>query len=130
MVYAHTIAGNPLAARFTYPAVGGAVQWAVAMLSNKLNAYLRFNMTYPGYGGFIPWFYANETDMRPTTDWEHRVPALDNGFVVSNSVRVTLNRIVSSSGLSMLPSGSFAKQMLLNTVSWVIHGKSGLIIRK
>ena len=79
MLYAHAIAGNPLAARFVYPYTGGAAEWAVAMLSNKLKAYLAFNETFPGYGGFIPWFYANETNMRPTTDWENRVPALDNG---------------------------------------------------
>ena len=82
MVYAHAIGGNQLAARFVYPQnPGGAQQWAISMLSAKLDAYLAFNKTFPGYGGFIPWFYANETKMRPTADWENRVPALDNGFV-------------------------------------------------
>jgi hypothetical protein len=80
MVYVHAIAGNPLASRFVYPQnPADAKQWAIAMLSNKLDAYLAFNKTFPGFGGFIPWFLANETTMRPTLDWVNRVPALDNG---------------------------------------------------
>jgi hypothetical protein len=82
MVYAHAIAGNPLASTFVYSAYPGqAQQWAIGMLTAKLKAYTQFNKTFPGYGGFIPWFYANETNMRPTTDWENRVPGLDNGEV-------------------------------------------------
>lgn len=82
MVYAHAIAGNSLAARFVYPSYPGqAQQWAIGMLTAKLEAYTAFNQSFPGYGGFIPWFYANETAMRPTVDWENRVPALDNGYV-------------------------------------------------
>ena len=80
MLYTHAIAGNQLASRFVYPQnEADAASWAVAMLSSKLKTYLTFNDTFSGYGGFIPWFYANETAMRPTTDWENRVPALDNG---------------------------------------------------
>lgn len=80
MMYAHAIAGNQLAATFVYPEeYSNASEYAISMLSNKLNAYLAFNKTYPGYGGFIPWFLANETAMRPTSDWVDRVPALDNG---------------------------------------------------
>lgn len=80
MIYTHVIANNTLAARFVYSQnPSDAQQWAISMLSSKLDAYLAFNKTFPGYGGFIPWFYANETAMRPTTDWQNRVPALDNG---------------------------------------------------
>ena len=83
MVYAHAIAGNELAASFVYPQYpAGAQQLAIALLSSKLDAYLAFNKTFPGYGGFLPWFLANDTNnMRPTSDWENRVPALDNGYV-------------------------------------------------
>lgn len=84
MVYAHAITGNPLAARFVYPqAPEDSAQWAAAMLSAKLKAYLTFNQTYPGFGGFIPWFLANGTTMVPTSDWVNRVPGLDNGYAIS-----------------------------------------------
>ena len=118
MLYAHCIAGNPLASRFVYPYTGGAAEWAVAMLSNKLNAYLDFNQSYPGYGGFIPWFYANETKMRPTTDWENRVPALDNGCVLvaeSTGYVFVDMKLGSSSGPSTLPSASSINPTQTNT---------------
>ena len=83
MMYVHAIAGNHLASTFVYPeAYSTAAEYAVAMLSEKLNAYKAFNQSYPGYGGYLPWFLANNTestDMQPTNDWENRVPALDNG---------------------------------------------------
>ena len=83
MVYAHAIAGDPRAARFVYPQVpSDAAQWAVSMMSTKLQTYLEFNKTYPGFGGFLPWFLSNETKIQPTSDWVNRVPALDNGELI------------------------------------------------
>lgn len=80
MLYAHAIAGNQQAATFVYPQNRlDAPQWAAAILNTKLQTYLNFNATYPGFGGFLPWFLANETNIRPTSDWVNRVPALDNG---------------------------------------------------
>lgn len=83
MVYAHAIVGDTRAARFVYPqAPEDAAQWAVAMMSTKLQTYLEFNKTYPGFGGFLPWFLSNETKIQPTSDWVNRVPALDNGELI------------------------------------------------
>lgn len=80
MVYAHAIAGDQLAATYVYPQnPSDAPEWAVAVLTSKLRTYLTFNSSYPGFGGFLPWFLANETTIRPTSDWVNRVPALDNG---------------------------------------------------
>lgn len=83
MVYAHAIAGDSNAARFVYPwATDDAPQWAAAILTAKLRTYLAFNETFPGFGGFLPWFLANETSIRPTSDFVNRVPALDNGELI------------------------------------------------
>ncbi|KAF2191459.1 putative GPI anchored protein [Zopfia rhizophila CBS 207.26] len=80
MVLAHCIAGDPLAARFFSPEKPEqAAAIAFDIMQKKLEAYLKFNQTYPGFGGFLPWFVSNETDIRPTSDWVNRVPALDNG---------------------------------------------------
>jgi len=80
MVLAHAIAGNPLAARFLSPEQpGSAAIVAFNILEKKLSTYLMFNKTFPGFGGFLPWFLGNDRDIRPTTDWINRVPALDNG---------------------------------------------------
>lgn len=82
-VYAHAIAGDARAASFVYSQdPEDAAQWAVAMMSTKLQTYLKFNNTYPGFGGFLPWFLSNETAIQPTSDWVNRVPALDNGELI------------------------------------------------
>lgn len=59
--------------------VNATIGGVLDILTTKLNTYLTFNETYPGFGGMLPWFLANETSIRPTADWEDRIPALDNG---------------------------------------------------
>lgn len=80
MVYAQALTGNPYAGRFVSPDdhTKGADK-AAEIMKTKLDTYLRFNTSYPGFGGMLPWFYSNETDIRPTFDWNNRIPALDNG---------------------------------------------------
>ena len=81
MIYAQVIAGSKDAARFISPEQPAeAVGIVVDIMSKKLETYLKFNETYPGFGGMLPWFLSNETEIRPTADWEDRIPALDNGY--------------------------------------------------
>ncbi|EAW07211.1 endo-beta-1,2-glucanase [Aspergillus clavatus NRRL 1] len=61
--------GNPAA----------APELAVSIMQTKLQTYLKFNETYPGFGGSLPWFTSTSKDITPTSDWNNRVPALDNG---------------------------------------------------
>ena len=56
-----------------------ATRQAVAALEKKISSYERFAKEYPGFGGFLPWFLASDTGLEPTSDWQDRVPALDNG---------------------------------------------------
>ena len=44
-----------------------------------MTSYEKFNREYPGFGGFLPWFLNQNAGMRPTDDWQNRVPGLDNG---------------------------------------------------
>lgn len=82
MLYAHAIAGSPLAARFLSPEdPGAAPEIAVQIMTLKLKTYLQFNETFPGFGGFLPWYTGDSQDLVPTWDWVNRVPALDNGYV-------------------------------------------------
>lgn len=100
MVYAHAIAGDSRAARFVSPtAPEDAPSIAAGIMSQKLEAYLKFNETYPGFGGFLPWFLSNETDLQPTSDWVNRVPALDNGELIW-AVYSAVRALESSSNLS------------------------------
>jgi hypothetical protein len=82
MLYAHTIAGSPNAARFLSPEnPGAAPDIAVQIMTLKLKTYLQFNETFPGFGGFLPWYTGDSINITPTWDWVNRVPALDNGYV-------------------------------------------------
>src|SRR5207244_3940193 len=49
------------------------------LLAKKIDSYEKFSREYPGFGGFLPWFLISDDGMKPTWDWEDRVPALDNG---------------------------------------------------
>ncbi|SPO01984.1 probable GPI anchored protein [Cephalotrichum gorgonifer] len=80
MLYSHAIAGSKEAARFLTPdKPQDAPAFAASIMETKLKTYLRFNETYPGFGGFLPWMTTSNQDVSPTTDWENRVPGLDNG---------------------------------------------------
>lgn len=83
MMYAKILSGDPLAAYFLSDEgnVEEAKSQVMGVLRTKLEVYTRFNTTFPGFGGLLPWFYSNETDLRPTSDWVNRIPALDNGQV-------------------------------------------------
>jgi hypothetical protein len=86
MIYTHALAGSQEAARFLSPSnPAAAPDIAASILKTKLATYLRFNETYPGFGGFLPWFDSNLDDLTPTWDWVNRVPALDNGQVLSSN---------------------------------------------
>lgn len=80
MLYAKVISGDWKAEKyinFQHPEKSKA---AVAeIMEKKLETYLKFNETYPGFGGWLPWFLADEKEIKPTADWENRIPALDNG---------------------------------------------------
>lgn len=82
MVYAQAIAGSEWAARFLTPDdLESAPEVAASIMKTKLSTYNQFNETYPGFGGFLPWIKSNATKISPQTDWDNRVPALDNGYV-------------------------------------------------
>ena len=52
---------------------------ALAVLARKIATYEQFDRDYPGYGGFLPWYKVEGGKIAPTSDWENRVPGLDNG---------------------------------------------------
>lgn len=62
------------------PAQGPQV--ALEILTKKIHSYQRFNADYPGYGGFLPWFKVEGGKVSPTSNWQDRVPGLDNGQLV------------------------------------------------
>ncbi|MBI4372266.1 MAG: DUF89 family protein, partial [Candidatus Omnitrophica bacterium] len=74
------IAGDARAQKFVNPdhPEEGAVT-AVQILEHKITSYEKFNREYPGFGGFFPWFLVSDEGMKPTHDWQDRVPGLDNG---------------------------------------------------
>ena len=89
MLLTLAINGSSQASTFIYPAnPSGAAQYAAAVLSAKLQTYLKFNSTYPGYGGFLPDFKSNGTGMEPvqlnrTGDGgSGKASAADNGCVL------------------------------------------------
>jgi hypothetical protein len=73
---------NALALKWAYPNATStemAVQRIIRILSNKIKSYEDFNSKYPGFGGFLPWYSADDNGMKPSWDWQDRVPSLDNG---------------------------------------------------
>ncbi|EPS34573.1 hypothetical protein PDE_09537 [Penicillium oxalicum 114-2] len=80
MLYAHAISGSADAAQVLSPNdPSSAPEIAASIMDLKLQTYLRFNESYPGFGGFMPWFTSTSQDLTPTSDWNNRVPGLDNG---------------------------------------------------
>ena len=80
MVYAQAISGSKSAARFLTPDnLHSAPEVAASIMETKLKTYTQFNESYPGFGGFLPWIKSNDTNIKPQTDWDNRVPGLDNG---------------------------------------------------
>jgi hypothetical protein len=55
------------------------VDEALELAEKKIDSYERFATKYPGFGGFLPWIKVSGTDISPTSDWNNRVPSLDNG---------------------------------------------------
>ncbi len=58
------------------------IQNELEIISTKLSTYSTFNKVYPGFGGFLPWFQIDNSSQGiivPSTNWENKVPALDNG---------------------------------------------------
>ena len=56
-----------------------AVGRALDVLGKKIDSYRTFDREHPGFGGFLPWFQVKGGKMEPTSDWNYRVPGLDNG---------------------------------------------------
>jgi len=52
---------------------------ALDLLEKKITSYEKFNKEYLGFGGFIPWVLVSDEGIEPTSDWQDRVPGLDNG---------------------------------------------------
>jgi len=74
------ILGDEYARLFISPQNPAAAEKiAVEVLTKKISSYERFNRDYPGFGGFLPWFLVSDQGLRPTDDWQDRVPGLDNG---------------------------------------------------
>lgn len=52
-------------------------------LAQKISSYEQFNAEFPAFGGFLPWFISEDrgsgVSVYPLSDWEDRLPALDNG---------------------------------------------------
>lgn len=44
-----------------------------------MNTLEKFYSVYPGFAGFMPWVMLDGSGIKPTYDFESRVPALDNG---------------------------------------------------
>ena len=83
MLYVQALAGDELAGVCLSPNNSSGEPTSLRMLRKKLGTYTAFNGTFPVFGGWLPWSYSNETALRPTYDWVKRVPALNNGHVVS-----------------------------------------------
>ena len=56
---------------------------ALNILEQKITSYEQFDTEYPAFGGFLPWFISEDrgegVSVYPLSDWEDRLPALDNG---------------------------------------------------
>lgn len=86
MLLTLAVNGSAQASTFVYASnPAGAADYAGAILSAKLQAFIAFNSTYPGYGGFLPDFESNDTSIQPYQLNETaggvfgRVQAADNG---------------------------------------------------
>lgn len=82
MLLTHAIAGDPQAATFVYPSnPANATALAFGVLARKFSTYSQFNSSYPGFGGFLPDFEIRNSTIWPTSDFDYKVSALDNGSV-------------------------------------------------
>ena len=82
MLLALAISGSTRAQLFISPDNPAAARAkALDILAKKMTSYEKFNREYPGFGGFLPWFLNQNAGMRPTDDWQNRVPGLDNGML-------------------------------------------------
>eukprot|EP01129_Flabellula_baltica_P008794 TRINITY_DN3526_c0_g1_i1.p1 TRINITY_DN3526_c0_g1~~TRINITY_DN3526_c0_g1_i1.p1 ORF type:complete len:477 (+),score=86.60 TRINITY_DN3526_c0_g1_i1:13-1443(+) len=51
----------------------------ISILEAKISTYEQFNVEFPGFGGFLPWYVNSNNGIKPTWDFQDRVPGLDNG---------------------------------------------------
>lgn len=76
---------------------------ALDLLETKIAALEDFNARYPGFGGFLPWFCPRGVKangqcrdmgdvvgpMEPASDWQNKLPGIDNGQMAWAVVAVT-----------------------------------------
>jgi uncharacterized protein YggL (DUF469 family) len=93
---------------------GSTYQKVLNLLDRKLSAFEIFNNRWPGFGGFLPWIYNDGIGaIRPTDDWQHAVPALDNGEMIW--ALIALQR-----SLSMLKSTVFINNLVKRISRWLV----------
>ena len=93
ILLAKAIAGESTAQRLLSPRAKVATARAIDVLTRKIASYENFDAAYPGYGGFLPWFKIADGKAAPASNWQERVPGLDNGqlawslYVTANALR-------------------------------------------
>lgn len=61
---------------------GNLDNYLLDQLTKKIGSYEKWNMQYPGFGGYLPWYHVDDTGASLLSNWNDRVPSLDNGEMV------------------------------------------------